>query len=320
VDVVAAGVSGFSAGTDGASAAANSDRRGGADDTGRPPGSNGAAADSVGDSSDDGAAAELGTALAPLRDRYIHWLRLDADQVLTDRDEAAQDVRAMQLVLRMERADPPSWHRALASAATAAAAICLDQRSEPGGEWHEAIRDYCLGHIRKVTRRARGAHWAAAQDLPGITVDIDGTQLRALVPGRVTELDPRISRLQVGGTDVPVDDPPAEQVDPDALTVWLSAGVSMTLGKAMAQAGHAGMIAAALLSGTDQPALRRWRDAGCPAVGNRAESAHWAELTSTLGDEASAWRSRRLLAVRDAGFTEVAPGTVTVIGRAPKSA
>jgi len=109
-----------------------------------------------------GGTTELGATLAPLRDRYLHWLRLDADEVLADRDEAAQDIRAMQLILRMERAEPPSWHRALAGAATAAAGICLDERSALGGEWHDAIRDYCLGHIRKVTRRARGAHWAAA--------------------------------------------------------------------------------------------------------------------------------------------------------------
>ncbi|MGS0685231.1 aminoacyl-tRNA hydrolase [Nakamurella sp. GG22] len=265
----------------------------------------------------DSGPTPLGTALAPLRNRYLHWLRLDPEQVLADRDEAAQDIRAMQLVLRMERADPPSWHRALAGAATAAAALCLDERSEPGGEWHDAIRDYCLGHIRKVTRRARGAHWAAAQELPGITIDVDGTQLRALVPGRVTELDPRISRLQVGGTDVQVDDPPTGPVPPHALTVWLSAGTSMTLGKAMAQAGHAGMIAGALLAGDDQPALQTWRDAGFSAVALRADSGNWSELSSSLADEATAWRSGRLLAVRDAGFTEVAPGTVTVIGRAP---
>lgn len=267
----------------------------------------------------DSGATQLGTALAPLRDRYLHWLQLDAEQVLADRDEAAQDIRAMQLILRMERADPPSWHRALAGAATAAAAICLDERSEPAGEWHDAIRDYCIGHIRKVTRRARGAHWLAAQELPGITVDIDGTQLRALVPGRVTELDPRISRLQVGGTDVQVDDPPNAPAAPDALTVWLSAGTSMTLGKAMAQAGHAGMIAAALLAGTDQQALIDWRATGFPAQGRRATRDEWAALTASLADESNAWQSQRLLAVRDAGFTEVAAGTVTVIGRAPRA-
>ncbi len=270
--------------------------------------------------SESGAATELGSALAPLRARYLHWLQLDAEQVLADREEAAQDIRAMQLVLRMERADPPSWHRAIAGAATAAAAICLDERSEPGGEWHDAIRDYCLGHIRKVTRRARGAHWVAAQDLPGITIDIDGTQVRALVPGLVTELDPRISRLQVGGTDAAVDEPPTVDRAPSpSLEVWLSASPPMTLGKAMAQAGHAGMIAAALLAGDDQLALQQWRQAGFQADAHRAGAARWSALTGALADEATAWRSRRILAVRDAGFTEVAPGTVTVIGRGPSS-
>ena len=263
-------------------------------------------------------AGDIGSALAPLRERYARWLRLDSAQVLADREEAEQDIRAMQLVLRMERASPPSWHRALAAAATGAAALCLDPRSEPAGPWHDVICNYCLGHIRKVTRRARGAHWVAAQDLPGITIELGGTQVRALLPGRVTELDPRISRLQVGGTDVESDaQPDLAGAAGSALTVWLAADATMTLGKAMAQAGHAGMIAAALLAGDDQPALLGWRAAGCPAVAGRASAEEWAALSGSIGNEDRAWRSLRLLAVRDAGFTEVEPGTVTVIAEAP---
>ena len=266
----------------------------------------------------DPATVPIGAALVPLRDRYVHWLNLDPAQVREDREEAAQDVRAMQLVLRMERTDPPSWHRALAAAAIGAAALCVDPRSEPGGEWHQAIAEYCQGHIRKVTRRARGAHWVAAQELPGITVDIDGTQVRALVPGRVTELDPRISRLQVGGTDVEPDEPSGES-DGSALGIWLLPGPVMTLGKAMAQAGHAGMIAVALLAGDDQASLRAWTARGCPATARRSSADEWGRLSAALGDQQGAWRVNRLLAVRDAGFTEVAPGTVTVIARAPRS-
>jgi peptidyl-tRNA hydrolase len=42
----------------------------------------------------------------------------------------------------------------------------------------------------------------------------------------------------------------------------------------------------------------------------------WAELSAAVGNEGSAWTVQSLLAVRDAGFTEVAPGTVTAIARA----
>jgi len=266
----------------------------------------------------------LGSALAPLRERYAHWLALSSDEVERDREEAAADIRAMQLVLRMERQDPPSWHRAMRAAVIGAASICLDPRSQPGGDWFEAVRDYCFGHIRKVTRRARGAHWVAAQDLPGVTVEVAGTQLRVLVPGLVSELDPRISRLQVGGTDVPVDPEPGPEAGADSgaagdavLRVWTPTEPVMTLGKAMAQAGHAGMIAAALLADTDQSALRRWARHGCPAVVRRSAPAPWAGLLAAVADERRGWAGDRLLAVRDAGFTEIAAGTVTAIAAAP---
>lgn len=275
--------------------------------------------------------------LAPLAERYAYWLGLDADEVRQDRQEAAADIRAMQLVLRMERADPPSWHRAVALAAGTAAAVCLDPRSEPGGDWHEAVAAYVRGHIRKVTRRARGAHWAAVQDLPGVGADDAGTQVRALVPGPVAELDPRVARLQVGGTDVDPDRAPdrapdrdpdrAADRDPDpgpdgpdrALRLWVPTGLPMTVGKAMAQAGHAGMIAAALLLRDGAHArLAGWRDAGYPVLVRRVDDAQWAELGAPLrADQAGAWTDRSLLAVRDAGFTEVEPGTVTVLARAP---
>jgi len=277
--------------------------------------------------------------LGPLADRYAHWLGLDATQVVRDREEAAQDIRAMQLVLRMERTSPPSWHRAVALAAGVAAAICLDPRSEPDGQWHATVAAYVGGHIRKVTRRARGAHWVAAQELPGITVTGGDTQVRALVPGPVAELDPRVRRLQVGGTDVPPDVPPDEPAGAeratdragavdgaaggsgDALRLWVPAGIPMTLGKAMAQAGHAGMICAALLDRDGESGRRRltaWRDTGFPVVVTRVDATRWAGLQEPLRrDQATAWTGHGLLAVRDAGFTEVDPGTVTVIARSP---
>lgn len=263
----------------------------------------------------------LGAVLAPLRERYASWLGLDEAQVTRDREEDPAQVRAIQLVLRLERGEPPSWHDALALAATGCAAMCLDTRSEPGGEWHEAIDAYCRGHIRKVARRARGTQWEATAALPGLTLTReprDGghtTQVRVLVPGLVTQLDKRVSKLQVGGTDVPLDPPPAAPATGPLLTCYLPDDGNLTAGKLMAQTGHAGMIAAALAAADDQDVLGRWRDAGCPARVETVDAAGWGALLAAVHEPAPAWRRERLFAVRDAGFTEVAPGTVTVVAR-----
>lgn len=257
----------------------------------------------------------IGEVLAPLTKRHRHWSSLDADQILADRDDAETDVRAIQLILHLERADPPIWSEALSASCTATTALCLDERSGPGGEWNPVVADYVGGHIRKVTRRARASQWDAISELPGITTTINSTEVRALVPGPVTDLDKRISRLQVGGTDLPVDLDAVEAPGsaPGALLLCVPEHVTMTAGKLMAQTGHAGMIAAALLAGSDRAALFRWSAAELPVVVSRLTEDAWTALLGKVGGDG--WE-RRLVAVRDAGFTEIAPGTVTVIGDA----
>lgn len=255
--------------------------------------------------------------LAPLRVRYAEWLGMDPGQVLSDREEDPAQVRAMPLILRMERDRPPSWHAALRLAAAGAALVCLDPRSRSDPQWRQQITDYAGGHIRKVTRRARGAQWAATADLPGITLSEQDTEVRVLLPGLVGELDKRVAKLQVGGTDAPVDDPPADEPGEGTLRVWIPPEPVMTLGKTMAQAGHAGMIAAALLAADDSEVLQRWFQDGCPVDVRRADAEQWQQLHRTVTDPQRVWPDGHLLAVRDAGFTEIAPGTITVIAAAP---
>ncbi|ANY10156.1 peptidyl-tRNA hydrolase [Pseudonocardia sp. HH130630-07] len=211
-------------------------------------------------------------------------------------------VRAMPVVLRIERDPLPGRTPLLAAAATAAVALCVDRRSQPGGEWHDAVSGWVDRRIRKIARRARGAHWRAVQELPGVTVEIDGAEARALLPGPVDGVAREVSRLQIGGTELEPDDPG----DPPAGAplVLLNPHVTMTVGKAAAQVGHATM----LLGATHGWPVAEPADVPRCAV-RTPDAGTWARLCDALGGPDP-------VAVRDAGFTEVDPGTVTCLATA----
>ncbi|WP_261763849.1 peptidyl-tRNA hydrolase [Pseudonocardia asaccharolytica] len=199
----------------------------------------------------------------------------------------------MPVVLRIER-DAAGRTPLLEAAAAAALAVCLDPRAQPGGEWHEPVATWVGDRIRKIARRARGTHWAAVQDVPGVTVDVAGAQVRALLPGPVDEVPRVVSRLQIGGTDLPTDQPGPPS--PGSPVIWLNPAVAMTVGKAAAQVGHASMLYAATRGLTMVPSF---------AV-RTADREHWAALCAVVERGGA-------VVVRDAGFTEVEPETITCI-------
>lgn len=214
-------------------------------------------------------------------------------------------VLAMPLVLHIPKTDPPTREGLLEAAARATVLACLDPRAEPGGEWADAFDAWCAGRIRKIARRARGAQWAVLEKLPGVTVDVGGASARAFVPGPVGRTDPLLRRLQIEGTDVAGPLPPEPPAPGDGgLCLWVAPDLPMTVGKLAAQVSHASMLGAELVAGDTQT----WYDAGCPLVVRQAEAARWKRL---LADAAAG----EAAAVRDAGYTEVAPGSCTVIAQ-----
>ncbi|MGW0424872.1 aminoacyl-tRNA hydrolase [Streptomyces sp. NPDC003015] len=218
----------------------------------------------------------------------------------TARDQAPQFV--LPLVVRIEKAAPPARTDALETAARAVLVLLGDERSAGDGEWAEAVRDWQDARIRKVVRRARGAEWRRAEALPGITVTGKAAQVRVFPPVPLDGWPKELARLQVSGTDLDDPEPPA-QADVTAPVLWLNPDLGMSAGKAMAQAGHGAQLAWWELSVEERA---DWRDAGFPLAVRTAEPGRWAELTGS-----------GLPLVRDAGFTEIAPGSCTVVADHP---
>ncbi|MFF0221924.1 peptidyl-tRNA hydrolase [Streptomyces sp. NPDC004629] len=216
------------------------------------------------------------------------------------RDAAPQFV--LPLVVRIERAAPPARTDALETAARAVLMLLADERALGDGEWARAVRDWQDARIRKVVRRARGAEWRRAEALPGITVTGKSAEVRVFPPVPLDGWPKDLARLQVSGTELDDPEPPADP-DPAQPVLWLNPELDMSAGKAMAQAGHGAQLAWWELSAAERD---DWRDAGFPLAVRTADPADWPRLTTS-----------GLPLVRDAGFTEIRPGSTTVVGDHP---
>ncbi|MGW1595849.1 aminoacyl-tRNA hydrolase [Streptomyces sp. NPDC002343] len=216
------------------------------------------------------------------------------------RDEAPQYV--LPLVVRIERSAPPARTDALETAARAVLVLLGDERAHSDGEWAEAVRNWQDARIRKVVRRARGAEWRRAEALPGITLTGTSAQVRVFPPVPLDGWPKDLAKLQVSGTELDDPEPPVA-AGPARPVLWLNPDLEMSAGKAMAQAGHGAQLAWWALSDAERAA---WRDAGFPLAVRTAGPADWSRLTAA-----------GLPLVRDAGFTEIAPGSSTVVADHP---
>ncbi|MET0837731.1 MAG: peptidyl-tRNA hydrolase [Marmoricola sp.] len=206
---------------------------------------------------------------------------------------------ALQIVVRVEKSAPPGHTavlRATGSAVAVALATFTSEDADP--EVRSRTERWRSGPIRKVVRRARGAGWERQLAVPGVFAHrSDGVDVAVHVPGPVDQVDPEIARLQVGG--LTLEDEGAVEPVEDAACLWLNPHVTLTTGKAAAQVGHAAQL---VLESLSEGRAAAWVAAGAPVDVRVAGPGEWDGLVATLP-----------VVVTDGGFTEVPPGTVTVV-------
>jgi peptidyl-tRNA hydrolase len=208
----------------------------------------------------------------------------------------------LTLVVRVEKNARPGQTDALETAARAVLAILADERSTGEGEWAEAMTTWQDHQIRKIVKRARGIEWRRTESVPGITIRGGTAEVRVFPPTAVDAVPAELANLQVSGTDF--EDPeelPA--LEPGVPVLWINPTLEMSSGKAMAQCGHAAQLAWWALSAA---ARKEWEAADFALAVRTANREQWTRLLRTS-----------LPVVQDAGFTEIAPGSRTVIADHP---
>lgn len=252
--------------------------------------------------------------------------------VLGERDGEDPDdpmsIQAMPLVMHLPHDPRPLRRDVLEAAAVACVSLCLDERAgadldtEAGtGPTQEtapedaavvavaaALVQWYGARIRKIARRARNKKWRDVQSLPGVTATVGTASVRAFAPCPVALTPAAVNRLQIEGTDLPLpEDAEGVTVGDADPVIYVDASLGMSVGKAAAQVAHGSMLLAAAM---DRDRARDWRADGFPLHVCEVGARRFADRRAAA--EAREHRANAAV-VRDAGYTEVAPGSVTVV-------
>lgn len=205
-------------------------------------------------------------------------------------------VAIMTLVVRVERGSPPQRTDALEAAAAASISTWLatessyDARAGSTGliaKWQDGPR--------KIVRRARGSMWRQASDLADTMVSVGSAEVLGFKVGEVGDTPALLRGMQVSGLELRDLEGPREAVGGFPI-IWLNPHLTMTTGKAMAQAGHGAILA---WERTGGPARSEWLMSGAKLSVRTASILLWPSLVD------------QCLLVTDGGYTELAPGSIT---------
>lgn len=221
---------------------------------------------------------------------------------------AAQlDPWVMYLVVRYD--EPARLDELLLAGARATMRCAEAYASTP--TWGESFRAWSERSFRKVTLRAKGTAWGKLAEYDGGVGEVRGAPvIKALPPRLRSECGSLLKGLQVYNPAVTelVAPEAAVEAAEGAMRFVINPAATMSVGKQVAQVAHAVLMCAWSLWSSDEryrEGFARWRAGGYP--GEILPSSSWERLRRE-GDG---------VVVRDAGLTEVDPGTETVLALPP---
>ncbi len=214
-------------------------------------------------------------------------------------DTRADSPLALQLAARVEKVDPPTTAAICSASVLATIALLEDERSQPEGAWHAAVAAWNGDRIRKIVRRGRASAWRRAQEPDGVTVERDGAEVRAFVPGPLDEAPDQLAKLQI--QSMPLDDIDRLDSVPDltGLFIAVTPEFDMSWGKQAAQCAHAGQWA---WMRSDASIVGRWDALGRPITIVHPSRRLWSSLVETAPVQ-----------IHDGGFTEIPAGTKSAV-------
>ena len=219
---------------------------------------------------------------------------------------AQDDPSVMYLIVR--KAHAASLEELLVASAAATCEVVARYAGDP--RYADEFAYWASRSFRKVCLRANEKEWPKVLCLDAGDGAARGeVVVRALPPRRKSARERLLVGLQAyspGVGELP-SRPVALDDEAPTMALAVNADVVMSAGKLAAQVGHAVLLGAQAFGARDADAVARWASAGHRCVVLRASGAQWAALQ----------RDERCAVVRDAGITEVAHGSETVLALAP---
>lgn len=219
------------------------------------------------------------------------------ERILPSFEASEDDPYAVVMVLKAVK-DPegnyPAERDIFQASATALTQLLLVDDEET----QQFLEQWMNGRIRKLMKRVKPSQWDAVLNSEIYhTVGTSGAaEVAVFRPVRLSEQPDVLRKAQMSGLEVKDVSPSKFEDEAPVLTVYADENLQMSTGKLAAQVGHA--VQLFLMYGNEYK-IEPWLESGASLSVERTDTLPLLDTVDII--------------VRDAGFTEVPSGSVTVV-------